>query len=79
MIVTKYYCDICEKEIQRDCVGERFKPWLYAGSANWSAEVMIAKNNVWNDGMICMDCLRKILASKQEFATDNFREKDQQP
>lgn len=60
--MIKRICDICKKEIERNCVGQRYLPCL----GKVSCEVMVAIEGTWNDGEICLDCLKKVLMQGKE-------------
>lgn len=48
---ARYYCDVCEKEIEKD-IG-RIKRKL----GDISVEVMVAVKGCWNGGHVCHDCV----------------------
>jgi len=70
----KQFCDVCEKEIKRNYVGNRLKKKKIINRTNTEPnaagcktkieiEVMVAVNGMWNEGTICEDCLMKVLKS----------------
>lgn len=67
--MIRRYCDICEQQIGRNYVSERFRPSLYLARRNWAAEVIVCKGGTWNQGDICLDCLKQILNEGAEYRT----------
>jgi hypothetical protein len=64
---TRRYCDICEKQLGRNVVSQRFRPSFFRRYTNWHAEVMIRKGSTWNTGDMCLDCLRELLNESFEW------------
>jgi hypothetical protein len=65
--VIRRYCDICETQIGRSYVSDRFKPSVYRAGANWAAEIIVRNGNTWNQGDLCLDCLKEIVAEGREY------------
>lgn len=66
---VKLFCDRCHKETPTNYVSDRAMLSL----GDWTAEVTIAHNGTFNDGILCEECLRKLLRdgllmSRSEFA-----------
>lgn len=59
--MIKYYCDGCEKEVKTNLIAERLHIKRKIGNNEFEVEIMVAKNDVWNAGIICEECLRKVL------------------
>ena len=56
----KTFCDVCDKELTRNMVGDR----LIVTIGEFTAEVIISKNGTSNDGDLCYDCLMSLLNTK---------------
>jgi hypothetical protein len=61
-MVVEHRCDICRKKIKRNFVGERWNPHL----DKFQIEVIVAKNDVWNEGDLCLTCLKRIVRTGKE-------------
>ena len=59
--MTKVFCDACGSEIGKNYVGERLKRSLRINRTKFSIEVIVASNDTWNQGDICLDCLLKVV------------------
>jgi hypothetical protein len=67
-MTARYFCDGCDREIDRNYVSRRFKPshyfkHEYAGT-NISAEVIVTVGGVSNAGHLCRPCLDTLLVSR---------------
>jgi len=58
--MIKVFCDLCKKELTRNMVAQR----LAVKSGNFTAEVIISKKGIANEGDLCLDCLLKMLKQK---------------
>ena len=56
----KTFCDVCDKELTRNMVGDR----LIVAIGEFTAEVFISKNGTSNAGDLCYDCLMSLLNTK---------------
>ena len=65
-MTIKLYCDMCNKEIGRNYISERFKPWIYRNNTNFSAEVIITKNKITNQSELCLDCVKLLVNEGKE-------------
>ena len=61
-MAIKYICDNCGKETKRNYVSERFE--FKAGKNTF--QIVIATDETWNAGEICIACLKK--AVDEEFS-----------
>jgi hypothetical protein len=67
--MVKYYCDRCGKETTENKVSQRLTTTIQnpkGGTIELS--IILGINGVWNNGVICMDCLREILSCFKEVA-----------
>lgn len=53
----KAFCDKCGKETKDNVVSNR----LVINMDHWTVEIMVAHEGTWNQGVLCEDCLWKIL------------------
>ena len=59
----KYICDMCGKETLINYVSERLKAKLGKGMV----EVIAGVDGVWNYGVLCKECLIKIIKEGEPF------------
>jgi len=64
--MIKEFCDGCGKEIDRNYVDKRFTKELNLNGVSFSAEVIVSRNGVSNQGDLCFDCLMRILREGRE-------------
>ena len=64
--MIKVYCDMCKKETENEVVGNRTIFEL----GDFKVECMVCKDNTWNGGHLCFDCLKKILNSEKYYSKD---------
>ena len=57
--MIKYFCDGCGKELDPKEAGKR----LEGKMERVTVTVMASVDGVFNGGLVCHDCLRKIIAS----------------
>jgi len=60
--MLRLFCDVCDKEIKRNYVSERYKPML----GKFRVEIMVSFKDAWNSGEICKECLLKIINEGKE-------------
>jgi len=60
--MIKHFCDVCEKEIQRNYVDERLVHKL----RDFEVEMIVKKENTSNDGELCYRCLMNIVTNGKE-------------
>jgi hypothetical protein len=53
----KMYCDRCGKETDRNYISNR----AIFVFEEWTAEVMIAREGHYNQGILCVECLDRLL------------------
>ena len=53
--MVKYFCDNCKEE--KD-VSERF---VTKKEGDWKFEIQTEYKGTWNAGVLCQDCLKKLL------------------
>ena len=58
--MRKVFCDVCERELTRNMVTEK----LVVTDGGFSAEVIVSKDGVSNEGDLCYDCLLSMLTTK---------------
>jgi hypothetical protein len=57
----KDYCDLCRKELKRNCVKDRLKAKNTVGELTVGFEIVVEVNGVSNQGAICEECLMKMV------------------
>jgi hypothetical protein len=55
--MTKYFCDICEREIGRNFVSKRLERVGWHNDKKVQIQVTCGVGEQWNRGEICLDCL----------------------
>lgn len=55
--MIKRFCDNCEAELDRNCVSER----VFMSKGDFRVQIMVAKNQCWNAGELCLKCLLDLL------------------
>jgi hypothetical protein len=55
--MIEYRCDMCGKSTKRNYIAERYMPRI----KNFQVEIMVSRNDCWNNGEICKECLLKII------------------
>lgn len=63
--MIKHFCDICEKEVQRNYSSARYRVKM----GNAEVEILVAINGVYNSGVICLKCLLEVVNSGCPFIT----------
>ena len=61
----KMYCDLCEKEVKRNFVHNRWK--IHApitGQNDAVIEIMAGTGGMINHGILCQSCIAEIIASE---------------
>ena len=61
--MIKTFCDRCHNELTRNVVQDRLVFRRDGTTFGFSAEVIVSKNDVANDGDLCLDCLLKMLTT----------------
>ena len=61
--MIKTFCDRCHNELTRNVVQDRLVFRRDGTTFGFSAEVIVSKNDVANDGALCLDCLLKMLTT----------------
>ena len=64
--MIKCYCDVCEIEVPRNYVSQRYKLKQNISGRKLEAEVMLCVDGVWNSGALCESCMRHLLAVGKE-------------
>lgn len=64
--MIKYYCDGCGQEISRNYVSQRLTVCLKLKEERFTIEVLVRKNDIANNGELCLDCLMKILVQGKD-------------
>ena len=60
--MIKTYCDVCENEVQQNCVSHR----LILAKGNLMIEITVGFDGAWNHGAICQSCLLEAIADAKE-------------
>lgn len=55
--MVKYFCDCCEKQIDRNMVSSRLMENVKIAKAIVKIEIICGINETWNGGHLCGDCL----------------------
>ena len=62
--MVKWFCDVCGKETTDNQVTQRLKRTIWIpghGGNKVNIEIMLGLNSTFNSGVICKDCLLKML------------------
>lgn len=62
----KYFCDGCDKPIERNVISQRVVVEKQIGGHLFKAEVMVGEDGASNKGDLCGVCLLKVLATAPE-------------
>jgi len=57
-----YSCDVCKKTVEREYVSNR----LIRNKGRVTIEVMVAVDETWNKGDVCLDCLLDVMNNGTE-------------
>ena len=55
--MVKEFCDNCKRKVNRNYVDEQ----LEGKSKKWRFEIILAFQDVWNDGCLCKKCLKELV------------------
>lgn len=61
--MTKRFCDICEKETQRNYASDRLNLRRTFNGKTVQIQFMVSMDSVWNKGDLCEHCLREVMES----------------
>lgn len=59
--MIKTFCDGCGTEIDRNYITTRLRKSMHLEGKKFTVEVIVSKDNVINEGDICLACLFKVL------------------
>ena len=65
--MIKTFCDVCEKEIDRNWVTQRLvRYFAIPHKVSVEVEIIVKIDGVWNDGAICEGCLMTAIVEGEE-------------